>query len=341
MQKTLIRIGIILLPSLVAALATFIFLRSMFLAPANPSKTELSLVEVATGSSFRELCHSLEDKGIVKKWWVLDVWARLNKKDKKINAGEYELSPAMTPSEILGKLASGITFKRKVTFIEGATMWELPEAVENAGLLSGAEITAALTDKKLLNMAGIDAGSFEGYLSPETYFFSRPITADRIIWAMLEEGDKFWSANNDHFNAQLLKFGLTRHEIVTLASIIQKEAGNEEEMPIIASVFHNRLREGMRLQADPTVIYGIANFNGNLTRQDLETPGPYNTYLNSGLPPGPISNPGKKAIEAALFPAETEYLFFVADGTGKHVFASTLREHNENVQRYQLKKSGN
>lgn len=341
MQKILIRVVAILIPSLIAALLTLTYLKTTFLHPADPSKTQVTLVEVQSGSSFRDLCRDLEAKGIVKKWWILDVWARLNKKDKKINAGEYELSPAMTPSEILGKLASGITFKRKVTLIEGSSMWDLADAVENAGLVSSAEISAALTDKKLLDMAGIEAGSFEGYLAPETYFFSRPINADKIIWALLEEGDKFWSSNNEKFNDQLLKLGLTRHEILTLASIIQKEAGNEQEMPTISSVFHNRLREGMRLQADPTVIYGIPNFNGNLTRKDLETPGPYNTYMNSGLPPGPICNPGKKAIEAALFPAETEFLFFVADGTGKHVFSSTLREHNDNVQRYQLKKSEN
>ena len=154
---------------------------------------------------------------------------------------------------------------------------------------------------------------------------------------MLEEGDKHWPSE---FSDRANEINLSRHEITTLASIIEKESGNAEEQPLISSVFHNRLSNGMRLESDPTVIYGIKDFNGNLTRQDLHTPHPYNTYTNFGLPPGPICNPGETAIRASLYPKESPYLFFVANGKGSHVFSTTLQEHNEAVAKYQLGRGG-
>ena len=329
---------IIGLPVFVAA-ATYRFMKEAFVEPLSQQASELVLIEVAPGESFKQLCSTLEQRSIVRYAWALDLMARLKGSDKKINAGEYQLSASMQPAEILRKLVSGDVFKRTVTVREGKSIWDVAPLLAEAGLYSDAftadDFNAALTDKTLLARFGILADSFEGYLFPETYTFSRPIDAKAIVAAMLKEGERNWSAE---WSDMLDKLKLSRHEVLTLASIIEKESGNVDEQPIISSVFHNRLRQGMRLQSDPTVIYGVPNFDGNLTKEHLETPGPYNTYLNHGLPPGPIANPGRTAIEAAIKPAETQYLFFVGDGNGRHVFSTTLQEHNEAVRKYQLRK---
>jgi UPF0755 protein len=153
-----------------------------------------------------------------------------------------------------------------------------------------------------------------------------------VIQTLRNQLDTVWS---DDWNLRLIELQMTKHQVLTLASIIEKESGNSEEQPLVSSVFHNRLARGMRLQSDPTVIYGITNFNGNITKADLQTLTPYNTYMISGLPPGPIANPGMTAIRAALYPAETSYLFFVGNGKGKHIFSETLEQHNQAVNLYQ------
>lgn len=326
------RLALIIIVPVLVALATYLLMRDAFLAPVNKASTATVLVEVEPGKTFHEIARVLEAKGVVRHWWSLELLARMRKSDRSINAGEYELSQAMEPRAILKKLASGEVYRRKVTLQEGTSAWDVGKLVEAAGLMSQQDFDAALADPKLLAAAGLAAPSFEGYLFPETYFFSRPITAKEVVWRMLEEGEKRWPAE---FSNRADELQLSRQEIITLASIIEKESGNVEEQPLISSVFHNRLGQGMKLQSDPTVIYGIPNFNGNLTREDLQTPSPYNTYMNFGLPPGPICNPGETAIRAALFPQDSTYLFFVADGTGKHVFSTTLQEHNEAVNLYQ------
>jgi UPF0755 protein len=217
---------------------------------------------------------------------------------------------------------------------EGASIWEIGQLLQQVGILPRAEFEAILTDPAALKDAGIEGASFEGYLFPETYQFPRNTRPQKIVSTMVEQLDKIWKPE---WNARLTELGMTKHQILTLASIIEKETGSADEQPLISSVFHNRLKKKMKLQADPTVIYGIPNFNGNLTKEDLGTPTPYNTYVIEGLPPGPIANPGKKAIEAALYPANTEYLYFVADGQGKHIFSENLENHNQAVNDYQKK----
>ena len=180
---------------------------------------------------------------------------------------------------------------------------------------------------------GIPGKTVEGYLFPETYFFQKQASAEKIIRAMI---GRFKSVFTKEWKNRAQELGFSVHEIVTLASIIEKETGVAKERSIISSVFHNRLEKGIRLASDPTVIYGIENFDGNLTRQDLRTRTPYNTYTNYGLPPGPIANPGKAALEAALYPADTPYLYFVAKPDNTHHFSTTLAEHNRAVRKYQL-----
>jgi UPF0755 protein len=183
-----------------------------------------------------------------------------------------------------------------------------------------------------LKELGIAGTSLEGYLFPDTYQFPRNTSAKKIVVAMNDQLQKRWLPEWDD---RLKQLSMTKHQALTLASIIEKESGGVAEQPVISSVFHNRLKKGMKLQADPTVIYGIPNFNGNITKEDLQTPTPYNTYVITGLPPGPIANPGVSAIKAALYPVTTNYLYFVANGQGGHIFSETLDDHNELVNAYQ------
>ncbi len=337
MNRFLFRLTLFLLAPLLAGLLTFLFLYKAFLSPLDISNVQPTLVEVAPGRQFKELCHELQEKGILRYWWSLHMLARFSNKDTLIKAGEYELAPAMTPREVLAKILSGDVFKRAVLMREGTSVWEIGKALEQAGLMKEEDFNRAVVDPALLATAGIKAQSFEGYLFPETYYFSRPVVGRDIIWRMLEEGDKHWDSS---YSEQASKLKLSRYEVLTLASVIEKESGNAEEQPMISSVFHNRLNRGMKLQSDPTVIYGIKDFDGNLTKEHLQSPHPYNTYVNYGLPPGPICNAGESAIKAALFPKESNNLFFVADGRGGHVFSETLQQHNEAVAKYQLNRQG-
>lgn len=330
--KFLIRIAVVLGLPLLVALITYVKMKGAFFDPVNESNQTTTIIEIAPGKSFKEICKELENKGVLQHWWGLNLLARVKKEDTKINAGEYEIAPSMTPAQILAKLIRGDVLKRQVTIKEGALIPEIAQAIEQAGLMPATDFVRASESGELLARAGVNFQSFEGYLFPETYQFSRPVTAQAIIWKMLEEGEKHWPKEN---TTKADELGYSRHEILTLASLIEKESGNVEEQPLISSVFHNRLIQGMKLQSDPTVIYGLQNFNGNLVKEDLANPHPFNTYVHPGLPPGPICNPGATAINAALNPAKTTYLFFVADGNGSHVFSTTLQEHNEAVNKYQ------
>lgn len=337
-NKSIIKLVAYILVPATLAFATFVFLQNTLRSAVNPQDTATQLIEIAPGTNLRDIGKLLQSKGIIRYAKGLSILAKLKGlNDRKFNAGEYSLSPSMTPDEVLQKLASGEVLKRRVTVPEGMSIWDIGRVVEEAGLMPKSEFDKSLADPNLLVDAHIMSSSFEGYLFPETYDFSRPIDAKHIIWRMMEKGEEHWPASYSE-KAEALK--LTRHDVLTLASIIEKESGNVAEQRLISSVFHNRLNQGMKLQSDPTVIYGIPNFNGNLTRSDLEdSNNRYNTYVYFGLPPGPIANPGVSAIEAALNPEQTTFLFFVADGQGSHVFAATLKEHNENVDKYQRGKS--
>lgn len=326
-----LRIILVLSVPALISLATFLFLRQVFLSPKDSEATKVEIVEVAPGKPFSEVARALHDKEILRYAWSIELLAQIMKADRSIKAGEYEVTAAMSPRQILEKMITGDVVKRVVTLLPGMTIKELPRLVESQGLMAADEFGQALKDPQLLVRAGIAASSFEGYLWPESYQFSRPISAWDIIFRMMEEAEKRWVPE---FSVRAEELRLTRHEILILASIIEKEAGNKEEMPVISSVFHNRLKKGMRLQADPTIIYGLENFDGNIRDADKENPHPYNTYVHLGLPPGPICNPGEAAIRAALFPTETTYLFFVADGSGGHAFSTTYGEHQEAVKRY-------
>ena len=325
----LVRILLVAGVPLAISLALFLFLRKSFIEPMQPGVNEPVPFMIEPGTSFHQIAEKLAADGFVSRPYVPRLIAKLRDVDtRSIRAGEYSLSRGMTPLAILNKLASGDVVRRRVTITEGMTIRDVSRVIGEAGLGKNEEFLRLLQDPVVLKKWGITADTFEGYLFPETYFFSLPVKGEEIIASMVKEGEKFWP---EEYTVQAESLSLTRHQVLTLASIIEKESGDPAEQKMVSSVFHNRLNRGMKLQADPTVIYGIPNFSGNLTKADLETPGPYNTYMNEGLPPGPIGNPGRSAIQAALFPAQSEYLYFVADGTGKHTFSTGLQNHNKAV----------
>lgn len=303
-----------------------------FLEAANPADATQIAIDVTATKSLKQLAKELESKGLLRSEYSLRVIARLKKSDTLLKAGEYELSASMTPEEILNKMVRGEMVLRRVTIKEGMRASEIGPLLEAAGITSRSDFDNALNDSALQVELKLPAGSFEGYLFPDTYSFQRNTPAAKVIAAMKAQFDAKWQPEWDE---RVKALGRSKHELVTLASIVEKESGNVDEQPRIASVFFNRLRLGMRLQADPTVIYGIQNFNGNITKDDLLTATPYNTYVIPGLPPGPIANPGLSALAATLNPEQTSYLYFVGNGMGRHVFSESLTEHNNAVNQFQ------
>lgn len=290
------------------------------------------LLSVVPGQNFSTFAEVLHTQGIVDSPFKLKLLARIEGYDKKIKAGEYRLSSAMKPRELLDVLAEGRVYLHRVTIPEGFTLFQIAERLERRALVSAPAFIQAATDARQVAPYGIEGNTFEGYLFPDTYYFPKGVTPRRIIAAMV---GRFWEKFSPSWKAGARERGLSVHQVVTLASIIEKETGSPSERPLIAAVFYNRLKKGMRLQSDPTVIYAISNFNGNLTRKDLKTATPYNTYRLKGLPAGPIANPGTAALEAALYPAKTDYLYFVARKDGTHQFSHSLKEHNRAVTKYQ------
>jgi UPF0755 protein len=291
-------------------------------------------VKIAPGSALPRIALQLAEAGVIGDAERFARLTRWREATQKIKAGEYEFVTAATPGEILDRLIAGDVIKIRITIPEGFTLREIATRVASAGIGTTEQFLRAVRAPDRLQKLGVPGPSLEGYLFPETYTVTTTTTPEEVARAMVAQ---FERQLTPELLATANARGLDRHALVTLASIVQKEAGSDDEMPLIAGVFHNRLRKGMRLQADPTVIYGISNFNGNLTRRDLTTPTPYNTYTRAGLPPGPIASPGLAALRAAAEPAPTQALYFVARGNGRHEFNVTLEAHNRAVNRYQRK----
>ncbi|RMD86416.1 MAG: endolytic transglycosylase MltG [Candidatus Dadabacteria bacterium] len=327
-------ITIALMPLAILGGIAYYGLKGYLFEPLEPGSKKKVIIEIKPGTGFKAAAKLLERKGIVKVWWSLDLLSRISG-NNTIEAGEYNFSPSMSPEEVLKALVEGKIYKRTVLFREGESIRVLGSLVEKAGLVSKEEFNKVLYDPKIIKLAGLGAGSFEGYLFPDTYHFTKPITPKQIIWTMLEKGEKVWTPA---FQRRADELRMTRHEILTLASMIEKESGNKDEQPLISSVFHNRLAKGMKLESDPTAVYAIPGFSGKILKKHLKVSTPYNTYIIYGLPPGPICNPGLSAIKAALYPADTTYLYFVADGRGGHIFSSTLAEHKRAVEFYRRRR---
>ncbi|WHZ22089.1 MAG: Murein endolytic transglycosylase MltG [Nitrospira sp.] len=252
--------------------------------------------------------------------------------DRKIQPGEYELDAGMAPKEILVKLLAGRVVLHPVTIPEGYTMAQIAEVLAAENITDVKEFTKLVRDRTFIATLGVEADSLEGYLFPETYSFARGTKAKDVIKTMVDGLYHVWGTD---LQEQAARLKLSLHQVLTLASVIEKETGVKDERELIAAVFHNRLRKKIPLQSDPTVIYGLPAFDGNIHKRDLASLSPYNTYRVQGLPPGPIASPGVHSLRAALFPAQASYLYFVSRNDGTHHFSSTLAEHNEAVEKYQ------
>ena len=301
--------------------------------PAQIDGAKDVVINMVQGQSLKAMADLLHEERIIKNPFMLILIARIKGYDKRLKAGEYLLSAAMSPRQILEIMVKGQVRLHKLTVPEGYSIYQIADLVAQAGLGSKTEFIKAATDADLARSMGLEADTVEGYLFPETYFFPKGVSVEKIIATMVQ---RFWSIFTPQWQDQAKSIGFTVHQIVTLASIIEKETGAPFERPLISSVFINRLKKNMRLESDPTVIYGIKNFNGNLTRQDLQTKTPYNTYKINGLPAGPIANPGRASLEAALYPEHTDYIYFVSKKDSTHYFSTNLKEHNRAVKKYQL-----
>lgn len=293
------------------------------------------IVTIPAGRGFDPVLRVLQDSGFSLSPFKFRLMAMALGYDKKIKAGEYELKLNMTPLEILENLVSGRERLHRVTIPEGYTAIQIAELLEKNGWPVKDEFMDLCKDARFIASLGIQAQTLEGYLFPDTYHFPRKITAEKIIVYMT---GKFKTVFVPEWIERARSMGFSVHQTLILASIIEKETGASAERPLIASVFHNRLKKNMRLESDPTVIYGIENFDGNITRKHLQTPTPYNTYKMEGLPRGPIANPGMESMKAALFPLDTDFLFFVSKNDGTHHFTTRKEDHDKAVEKYQRRR---
>lgn len=321
--------------SLIIAVFTHYYI-SLFVPPGN--STVPVVIEFRPGVSFNRIAKVLKEKGIIRDLNAFTLLARLRGSTKKAQAGEYEFNASMLPFDVLEKIEKGLVIKHPVTIPEGYNVREIADLLEREGLSKKELFIARVSDRVFLSsMIGIDSPSAEGFLFPDTYLFSKGMTEEAMIKNMVS---RFMEVFSDKLESRGRAMGMSVKEVVTLASVVEKETGEASERPRIARVFLNRIKMGIPLQSDPTVIYGIKEFNGNLTKKDLLTETPYNTYRKRGLPEGPIANPGIDSIKAVLYPEEGDYLYFVSKNDGTHHFSKTLSEHNRAVYQYQLKKQG-
>ena len=283
-------------------------------------------------STFQQVAALLEQEGLIKSRLAF-VWVgRFQSADRKIHAGEFELNPSMAPAEILSRLTTGQVMLHPILIPEGLTMVQIAEIFGQQGLVDPQELLRLMKDPAFIASLGIKADTLEGYLYPDTYKFPRGIKPKEVITAMVEHLRQVYGPD---LQARAQELKLTQHEVLTLASVIEKESGSNGEREEISAVFHNRLKKHIPLQSDPTVIYGLPSFDGNIHKKDLSSPSPYNTYRIAGLPPGPIANPGIQSIRATLYPSDSRALYFVSKNDGTHQFSATLEEHNQAVEKYQ------
>jgi UPF0755 protein len=298
--------------------------------PAGDGK-RVEIVEVGKGRAFRSLAADLEARRILSSARLFTLYARLRGGDARLKAGYYQFDDGMRPGQILTKMIDGDVYQRLFALPEGYSSYQVAEMLEKRGIFRKENFLAACRDRALLNEAGVDAASAEGYLFPGSYNILPGMTEREVVREMVKRQQSFLAGS---VNGRAKAKGIPVTALLTLASMVEKEAVLPAEKPLIAAVFHNRLRLGMRLQSDPTALYGVRAFAGKVRREDILKPTPYNTYLIPALPPGPIGNPGKDAVEAVLNPAVVPYLYFVGRGDGSHQFSTDLSAHNEAVRQF-------
>lgn len=291
------------------------------------------IVTIPKGASVSQVGTILQEQGIISSRLVFKLVTWIRGEQRTIKAGDYALKTGSDAGDVLDLLVSGKTLMFTLTIPEGYNIFQMADLFQQLGIMSRDEFLKTCSDQAFIRELELEGFSLEGYLFPDTYQFrySEKHNGKLIIKRMVQ---RFKQVYDKHIRAIAEQNGWTMHQVTTLASLIEKEA-RANEHALVSAVFHNRLRKGMRLQSDPTVIYSIKPMGTKITRADLDRKHPYNTYHINGLPPGPIANPGKDSLLAAVMPADVDYLYFVANNDGTHEFSTTLKEHNRYVDMYQ------
>ena len=320
-----------------AALLLFLFVTWFSLEFYRPMKAQPNTVifEVEKGQTAKEIALNLKKNGILKKTWPFLVGYRFFFPGLSLKAGEYAIAIPDSPKNILNVLSEGDVYLRSITIPEGLIIMEIAELLDAEGFADKEDFMSAAEDPSLIHDLDKEAPNLEGYLFPETYRFAKGTSSEEIAAAMVYQ---FMEVFTQEWMDRAAELEMSVRDVVTLASLIEEETSLPEEKNIISSVFHNRLNKGMKLDCDPTIIYVLkleGRFKGRLRTRDLKYDSPFNTYIYPGLPPGPIANPGRDSLEAALYPADEKYLYFVSKNDGSHHFSRTFREHVKAVNRYQ------
>jgi len=315
----------------VAAVAAAILCAFLLLDTGTSAGWQDRTVTVPRGSRMPEVVSALHEGGVLRRPLVFRALVYLTFTSRRLHYGEYTFSRPPSTFEVWQKVIHGDVVTYKVTVPPGANLYDVAALLREHSVAEPETFLAAATSPAELERLEIPGNSAEGYLSPETYTLVKPVTPEEILEEMVRMFRKRFTPEMER---KAKASGFTLHQLVTIASIIEKETGIDGEKPLVSAVIRRRLALGMPLQMDPTVIYGAKRFDGTVTRKDLRTPGPYNTYTNRGLPPGPIANPGMAALEAALTPADADYLYFVSRNDGSHAFSRTLEEHNRAVEAF-------
>ena len=336
MRKLLIALAVIIVLLAAAGALVANELRRRVQEPYKGYAAEEQFVEIPQGASSPEIRRRLLEAGVVSDDLALRAALWWSGRSRSLQAGEYRFDQPMSALAVVDKVASGAVYTQRLTFPEGLTIAEMAKVYESRGFGAAREFIKAAGDASLVKDLDPKAGDLEGYLFPETYPLPRRADASQVVAMMV---DRFRSSYDETLRARAEAQRMSTRQVVTLASLIEKETARSEERPLVAAVYRNRMTRGMGMQADPTVVYALmkaGKYDGNIRREDLSFDSPYNTYRYPGLPPGPIAAPGRASLEAALSPADVPYLYFVSRNDGSHVFAETLKEHNANVYKYQV-----
>jgi len=314
---------------LALCLAAAVIIAGFMLYEKSPNR--FVSFSISSGESFRAVTKRLHDVRLIESEPFFYYLARLTGKSGDLKAGDYELNDAMSPWEILKVITGSRVKLYRITIREGMNLFQIAEYLRERGLVDKIQFLEAAMDPAFVDDLNIPSFTVEGYLFPETYFISRGTPPRQMIRMFV---DMFWSKIPQEFLQQAIKGPLSFHDIVTMASVIEKETGLAAEMGLISSVFYNRFEKGMRLQSDPTAVYDVMPYGGKVVRKHLLRKSPFNTYQIDGLPLTPITNPGLLAIQAALYPQKTDYLFFVSRKDGSHEFTSTYSDHVKAIEKY-------
>jgi UPF0755 protein len=329
---------VLVLVSIIVLISCYVFLQWMVIPVSWPVGGNTVDVIIKDGDNMHQVVERLKEADLIKHGTGLLILSKLTQKDKHIHAGKYSFKKGTTLYSLLEDLFDGNVILKDVTIPEGLTAAEIAGIYQREIQMDSSKFIEATEDTQIIRSLNLSVPNLEGYLFPETYKLTWGISTKKVVQIMVEQFQKTF---NDSLMERTRDINLSLPQVVTLASLIEAEAKEQKERAIISAVYHNRLKQGMLLQSCPTVTYGLPKITRALTLEDLERDTPYNTYLHAGLPPGPICNPGKASIMAALYPADVDYLYFVSKGDGTHIFSKTLAEHDnaKNKIKYRQRKS--